>query len=180
MENVKTKIQVTVLIVIVIAIVVLTVLMIKQNKVIANLKSEKDNIEVVKDKKFEKNLNQDEVKEYEKHTKSKLDAFLGHEYHDDSESDDGSAYKAMRGLFTVQSHKIVLDENSKHEDYLKYYSPFDYKIKNFSAQSDGKDVRVLFNIDTTYHKKEINDDYDLMTLTFDEHGKLKGGGLYAK
>lgn len=180
MENVKTKIQVAVVAVIVIVIVILTILMVKQNKVIANLKSERDNIEIVKDKKFVENLNQDEVKEYEKQTKSKLDSFLSHEYNDDSESDEGSAYKAMRGLFTVQSHKIVLDENSKHEDYLKYYSPFDYTIKNFSAQSDGKDVRVLFNIDTTYHKKEINEDYDLMSLTFDEQGKLKGGSLYAK
>lgn len=180
MDKTKVKLQIIIISIIVIAIVVLAVFMVKQNRVISDLEAKRDNIEEVKQQKFDKSIDQEEVKEYESKTKGKLNDFLDHKYKDDSEDDEGSAYKAMRGLFTVQSHKIILDENAKHEDYLKYYSPFDYKIKNFSAQKDGDDVKVLFNIDTTYHGKAINESYDLMALTFDKDDKLKGGSLYAK
>lgn len=180
MDKTKVKIQIGIISIVVIAIVVLAVFMVKQNKVIADLESQRDNIKEVKQENFDKSINQSEVKEYEAKTKGKLNDFLDHKYKDDSLNEEGSAYKAMRGLFTVQSHKIILDKNAKHEDYLKYYSPFDYEIKNFSAEKDGNDVKVLFNIDTTYHDKPINESYDLMALTFGEDGKLKGGSLYAK
>lgn len=180
MEKGKKIIQFAIIGIIIIGIVVISVLITKQNKVIDDLKSEKANIEQVKEKSFKEKINQEEVKEYENKTKKKLDLFLEHKYDDDSPDDEGSAYNAIRALFTVPSHKIVLTNKSPEKDFIKYYKPFEYEISNFSAVKDDGDIKVIFNIETKYDGKVINENNDLMSLTFDEDDNLKGGSLYAK
>ncbi|MEJ7485490.1 hypothetical protein WL639_12575, partial [Staphylococcus hominis] len=61
MDKGKKVVQLTIIGFLVIAIVVISVLVAKQNKVIDDLKSEKSNIEQVKEKSFTKNITQDEV-----------------------------------------------------------------------------------------------------------------------
>lgn len=180
MDKGKKVVQLTIIGFLVIAIVVISVLVAKQNKVIDDLKSEKSNIEQVKEKSFTKNITQDEVSDYKGKTEKKLDLFLKHKYGDDSPDDEGSAYNAIRALFTVPSHKIVLTNKSPEKDFIKYYKPFEYKINNFSAERQDDDVKVMFNIETEYDGKTINENNDLMSLTFDENDNLKGGSLYAK
>ncbi|WP_150879513.1 hypothetical protein [Staphylococcus aureus] len=180
MDTRKKVIQFTIIGIFIIGIIVISVLIAKQNKVIDDLESEKANIEQVKEKSFKEKITQEEVKEYESKTNKKLDLFLEHKYGDDSPDDEGSAYNAIRALFTVPSHKIVLTNKSPEKDFIKYYKPFKYEISNFSAVKEDNDVKVIFNIETKYDGKVINENNDLMTLTFDENDNLKGGSLYAK
>ncbi|MDN0189330.1 hypothetical protein P6439_14550 [Staphylococcus arlettae] len=68
MDKGKKAIQFTIIGILIIAIVVISVLVAKQNKVIDDLKSEKSNIEQVKEKSFIKNITQDEVSDYKDKT----------------------------------------------------------------------------------------------------------------
>lgn len=180
MKYVLRIIQVIVVIVLVIAMITLMTLINKQGTKNELLKKEKDNIEVVKSKAVLNPVNQEQVKYYEKKTKQKLDDFLKNEYKDDTAEDEESAYSAMRALFGVTGHHIILNEDSTDKDYLDYYAPFEYKIDNFSARNDGDDIEVMFNIKTTYDGKPINENNTLMKLTFNNKEELVGGSLYGE
>lgn len=174
------KLQIVLIVIISIVIICAGILWKGQENIKSQLSQEKDKLPKVEKKEFTKKLNQEETKEYEKLTKHKLDLFLKHKYSDDKEDDDGSAYKIMKGLFAVQSHNIVLSEKSEESDYIKYYSPFDYKIKNFSATKQGSETEVLFNIEVTFKGKRVNENNDLVKFNYDADDKLYGGELYAK
>ena len=174
------KLQISLIVILSIIIVCAGVLWKGQSNIKTQLSQEKDKLPKVEKKAFSKKVDQEETKAYEKLTKEKLDAFLKHKYKDDKEDDDGSAYNVMKGLFAIQSNKIVLSEKSDESDYIKYYSPFDYKIKNFSATKQGNETEVVFNIEVTYKGKKVNKDNDLVKFNYDSDDKLYGGELYAK
>ncbi|MEB8265363.1 hypothetical protein [Mammaliicoccus sciuri] len=180
MKSLVKIIQVVLVIALVITIVTLMTLISKQGTKNEVLKKELGNIEKVQSKSNYEPINQDGVKSYEKKTKKKLDSFLKNEYKDDTAEDEGSAYSAMRALFGVVGHHIILNENSTNKDYLDYYAPFEYKIDNFSARNNGSDVEVMFNVKTTYDGEPINENNTLMKLTFNSQDELVGGSLYGE
>lgn len=173
------RLQIIGLIILVFAVIIVGILIKGQSNISEELKKEKDSIAYVDKKKYDSLMTQEETKKYEKLTKSKLDSFLKHKYNDDK-NEDGSAYKVLRAIFTVQSHKIVLTNKSPESDFLKYYSPFEYKVSNFSAVKNGDNVEVMFNISTDYGGKPINEKTDLVKLNYNGDGKLNGGTLYEK
>ncbi|RIM88904.1 hypothetical protein BU107_04690 [Staphylococcus xylosus] len=173
------KIQIIGLVILAIAVTIVGVLIKGQANIGEELKNEKDNIAYVDKEKYDSVMTQDEAKEYKKLTEDKLDSFLKHKYNDD-QNEDGSAYQVLRAIFTVQSHKIVLTDKSSESDFLKYYSPFEYDISNFSAVKNGDNVEVMFNISTEYDGKPINERTDLVKLNYNADGKLNGGTLYEK
>ncbi|WP_239710622.1 hypothetical protein [Mammaliicoccus sp. E-M21] len=180
MKSLIRIIQVIIVIALVITMITLMTLISRQETKNDVLKKEKDNIEKVESKINFEPINQEGVKKYEKKTREKLNSFLKNDYKDDSADDKESAYSAMRALFGVAGHHIILNEDSTNKDYLDYYAPFEYKIDNFSARNNGEDVEVMFNVKTTYDGKAINENNTLMKLTFNNNDELVGGALYGE
>lgn len=144
-------------------------------------KLEKDIKHTVVPKKQElvRKMNQEEVKELKQVTEEKMNDFLIGDYRDDK-SGDGSAYDVMRGLFTLTSHKIILNDDSSEKEIIEYYDPFEYKLKDVAGRytRDGKEV--IANVEVTYKGKEVNPFYSMVKFKYDDNNRMTGGMLYGE
>lgn len=174
------NIQWVIIIVLSLVTIVGVAMYIDKGKEIDKLNAKKDAINVPNKQTFDKELTQDEVARYQDVTKSKMDDFKNRKLDEGTFNTNNSGVMTIKALFSPPGG-YVINEKTPVKKYIKYYSSFKYDLKNFSARSNGSGgADVFFRVDMKQDDNEVNPEYDLVKLQFNQDDELIGGSIYAK
>ncbi|HDA5091103.1 TPA: hypothetical protein PD879_002507 [Staphylococcus aureus] len=174
------KIQLIVIILLSVFIVVGIMSYIGKGKELDHLKQEKSQIKIPEKQVVSKQFTQDDVKKYENLVKQKLQNFQQHDLKEGEFNENNSGVMTVKFLFSPPGGKIITEKDSV-KDYVKYYSSFDYKISDVTAKPDGSNgAEVYFKVNVKQDKNDVNPQYELARLQFNENDELVGGSLYEK
>lgn len=174
------KIQLILIVVLSIIIVIGVTSYVGKGKEIDELKEEKKSIRPEEKKVVSKEFTQDEVKSYENLVKKKLDNFQQKKLSEGEFNTNNSGVETVRYIFPSSQGKVITEKDDL-KTYLDYYSKFDYKISDVTAKPDGANgAEVYFKIKVKLKNNEVNPQYEMARLQFNESDELIGGSLYEK
>lgn len=174
------RLQLGLIVVLLIVIVLGIMSYVGLGKEVEKLKEEKTSIKVPEKNAVSKEFNQQEVKEYEDLVKEKLNAFQQRKLSEGEFNTNNSGVATVRFLFAPPGGKIITEKDSVKE-YVDYYSKFDYKISDVTAHPDGAGGgEVYFRANVKLSGNDVNPQYELVRLQFNENKELIGGSLYEK
>ena len=151
-----------------------------QSKEIDDLKNQKQHIKVPDKRYVDDKTSQKDVKVYQDKVEYKLHRFLRNDLKEGVFNYDNSGVNVIRTLFSPTGVPPVSEKQSQ-KAFVKHYSQFDYDIKNtfIDKGADGS-ADVYCQIETTFKKHKVNQDYNVIMLHFDKDGNITGGKLYAE
>lgn len=172
------KVQTGIIIILSLFIVIGIMSYVGKGKEIDELKNEKTAIKIPDKKTLSKEFSQEDVKRYEKLVNEKLRNFQQHDLEEGEFNMNNSGVMTVKFLFSPPGGRIITEKDSLKE-YVKYYSDFSFDVSNVSAKPDNSDgAEVYFKVQVKQKGNEVNPQYSLARLQFNEQDELVGGSLY--
>ncbi|QJE26683.1 hypothetical protein [Staphylococcus caprae] len=173
-------IKIIVVLIIIIASILLLVIAQANHRELQSLKEQKKSINIPKKEKHHDSLSADEVKKYKSLVEDKFQSYINYDLPEGTMNTENTGVQTIKSKVSPNGGKIF-DKKSSKKEFIKYYSDVDVKVKQISAQNDGKgNVEVFTLVDTKFKGKPIATNYDLISLKFDENNKMIGGHMYGE